>query len=272
MIPGHQFAGVVESCGPAVRYIHPGDRVAVHPYVVCGECSVCRSGGPTQDCQRHRMLGMTLDGGLAEYCAVPARHLYKLPDHVTLGEGALAENLANALAAVRNATLRVGERVAVIGTWSVAMLVLQVARRHTPAFLALAGTGPQRLALGKRLGATHTVDLNEVGAEDRLKEALGGLGAEVVLMCGTTAGELSLAMEVVATWGRIVVEGHFDPAVRMTISPFDLLVARSVTLRANRGFITPDYTRANRMLSDGDVDARSLVTSEFDLEEWGAGV
>ena len=268
VVPGHQFAGVVKSCGPAVKHINPGDRVAVHPYVVCGECSVCRSAGPAHDCERYLMLGMTLDGGLAEYCAVPARHLYKLPDHVTAEEGALIENLANALAGARNAELQVEERVVVIGAWSVAMLALQVARRHSPGVLALVGTGPQRLAIGERLGATHAVDLDEEDARERLNEALGGRGADVILMCGTTRNELELAMETVATGGRIVVEGHFDPEATIPFSPFDLLVARSVTLRANRGFTTPDYTRAYHMLSDGVVDVKSLITSRFKLEDW----
>ena len=268
VVPGHQFAGVVESCGPVIKHINPGDKVAVHPYVVCGECSVCRGAGPTQDCERYLMLGSTLDGGLAEYCAVPARHLYKLPDHVTVEEGALIENLANAVAAARNAELQVGERVVVIGAWSVAMLALQVARRHNPGVLALVGTGPQRLAIGKRLGATHTVDLDEEDAGERLSEALDRRGADVVLMCGTTLNELELAMEAVATGGRIVVEGHFDPEVTVTFSPFGLLVARSVTLRANRGFTTPDYTRAYQMLLDGIVDMKSLITSRFQLEDW----
>ena len=50
-VPGHQFAGVVEECGPGVKYARPGDRVAVHSYVLCGMCASCRTGG-THDCER----------------------------------------------------------------------------------------------------------------------------------------------------------------------------------------------------------------------------
>ena len=267
VIPGHQFTGTVESCGPRVKYIRPGDRVAVHPYVVCGECPVCRSAGPPHDCERFRMIGMTLDGGLAEYCAVPARHLYKLLDHVTLEEGALIENLANAVAAVRNAELQVDERVVIIGAWSIALMALQAARLYSPAVLALAATGPQRLTLGEQLGATHTVDLDAVDGRERLFEALGGASADVVLVCGDTQSNLELAIDIVAPRGRIVVEGHFDPRATLTLSPFDLLVARGITLRANRGFMTPDYTRAHRMLSDSMVDAKSLITYRFPLDD-----
>ena len=96
VIPGHQFAGVVEACGPEVHYRAAGDRVAVHSYVLCGQCLSCRKGG-VHDCDNFRILGFTLDGGLAEYCVAPARCLFKLPDEVTLEEGSLMENLASAV-------------------------------------------------------------------------------------------------------------------------------------------------------------------------------
>ena len=69
-VPGHQFAGVVQECGKGVKYARPGDRVAVHSYVLCGMCASCRTGG-THDCERFQTLGFTLDGGLAQYAAPP---------------------------------------------------------------------------------------------------------------------------------------------------------------------------------------------------------
>ena len=53
-VPGHQFAGVVEECGPGVKYTQPGDRVAVHAYVLCGMCASCRTGG-THECEGPRL-------------------------------------------------------------------------------------------------------------------------------------------------------------------------------------------------------------------------
>ena len=231
-------------------------------------CAVCRSAGPTHDCERFEMIGMTREGGLAEYCALPARHLYKLPDAVTLDEGALLENLANAVAMVRNAELRIGERVVIIGAWSVALMALQVARLYCPTVLALVGIGTGRPRLGSQLGATHSLDMAGEDVHRRPKEALSGSGADAVLVCGNTLGDLNLAIEAVAPRGRIIIEGHFDPGAMVTLSPFDLLVTRSVTLRANRRFMTPDYSRAHQMLTDGVIDVKSLITCRFPLEDW----
>ncbi len=214
------------------------------------------------------MLGITLDGGLAEYCTVPARHLNKLPDHVTLEEGSLIENLANAVAAVRNADLSPGERVVVIGSWSMAMCAVQVARLHSPTTLVLVGIGEKRLALGKELGASKSIDLNSTGLSDRVLHALGGHGADVVLVCEGGVKELQLAMDVIATDRRIVVDGHFDPTVTLELAPIPLLVRRAVTLCGNRGFTTPDYSRAHALMSEGVVDVKPLITYRFGLDAW----
>jgi L-iditol 2-dehydrogenase len=101
-IPGHEFAGVVAACGVGVWGVAVGDVVAVHHAIACGQCSPCRR-GDTMACENYQELGATRDGGFAEYCLVPARHLYRLPDHVSVEEGALLEPLANAVSAVGRA-------------------------------------------------------------------------------------------------------------------------------------------------------------------------
>ena len=267
LVPGHQFAGVVEARGPDVDGVELGDRVSAHSYILCGQCTSCRSGG-VHDCERFRMLGFSLNGGLAEYCVVPERFLFKLPDHVTIEEGELLENVANALAAVRNAAPVPGERLVVIGTSPIALLALQVAGLWSPTTLVLVGPDSEHLALGERLGASHTVDVDQPNVAERAKEALGGAGADAVIVCAYGASDIDLAIDLVASRGRIVVEGHFDPRVEVTFSPFQLLVSRAVMLRANRGWLTTDYVRALELVSAGMIDAASLITHRFSLDEW----
>jgi threonine dehydrogenase-like Zn-dependent dehydrogenase len=266
-IPGHQFAGLVEACGPEVKYNTPGDRVAVHSYVLCGRCSSCRKGG-VHDCDDFKILGFTLDGGLAEYCAVPELCLYPLPDHVTLDEGSLVENLASAVAVVRLARPQPGERVVIVGATPIGLLALQVARLTSPSTLVLAGSGEQRLALAERLGATHTVSLAQPDGLENLTAILGAKGADVVLVCGYARSDAELAMELVGSLGRIVIEGHFDPTAEILVSPHRLLVARAVSLQANRGWLTVDFTQAHELISSGLVDVKPLITHTFSLQEW----
>lgn len=268
VIPGHQFAGTVETCGAAVERIRAGDRVAVHPYVVCGQCPVCRGGGPTHDCPHMEMIGMSRSGGFAEYCAVPARYLYRLPEGVSDGAGALIENAANAASAVRNARVRWSHRVVVFGSWSLAMLAVQLARMQSPRTLILAGTGGRRLALAEILGADATVNVGADDAGRRLHDLLDGRGADAAILCGPSADDLAVAADLVAPRGRIVVDGHVDPRASLRLPPVGWLVARDVTVTANRGFMTPDYNAAHRLVQDGRLLMETLVTCRFPLDDW----
>ena len=268
VIPGHQLAGTVEARGPGVEHARAGDRVAVHPYVVCGQCPVCRRGGPTHDCERFGMIGFTRGGGLAEYCAVPDRHLYRLPDRISSASGALIENAANAVSAVRNARMRWSDRVVVFGSWSLAMLIVQLARMHGPRALILAGTGDRRLALAESFGADATVDLGAEDAGRRLRDLLDGNGADAAILCGPSAADLAIAADVAASRGRIVIDGHVDPRASLRLPAVGWLIARDMTVTANRGFMTPDYTAAHQMVLQGRLQLDPLVTHRFSLDDW----
>ena len=266
-VPGHQFAGVVQECGPGVKYTRPGARVAVHSYVLCGMCASCRTGG-THDCERFQALGFTLDGGLAQYAAAPERCLFELPDHVDLEQGALLENLANAAAAIRRLRLGLTERVLVIGATPIGLLAVQVARLHSPRALVVAGAGEGRLAVGAALGATGTVEVRSADVVEQVRGALGG-DADAVLLCGYARRDFELAMDAVGSTGRVLVEGHYDPLVTVTFAPRDL-VAKNATMVPNTGWSTPDYQQALDLVSRGMVDVKAVITHRYPLERWEA--
>ena len=264
-VPGHEFSGVVEAVGSLVRYVGPGDRVAVHQQLCCGQCPPCRRGA-TNICENYDELGATSDGGFAEYCVIPARHLYPLPDHVSLDEGALAEPLANAVSAVRQTDLRLGERVVVIGPGPIGLLALQVARLSHPSVLALVGTRDERLEVGRQLGADHTINVQREGALEKLQDVLGGKGAEVVVACVGTDSAVELALQILGTGGRIAFEGGGSTA-DLPIRP-TFLLERAARLIGINGWSTVDFVQALDLIARGLVDVRPLLTHTFRLDEW----
>lgn len=267
VIPGHEFAGVVEECGAQVKYIRPADRVAVHTILSCGQCIPCRK-GDSVGCVRGDELGSKSDGGFAEYCTVPARHLYKLPDNVTLAEAALAEPLANAVSAVRQAEVKLGEQVVIMGPGPIGLLAVQVARLAHPSVLVLVGTRDERLAVGERCGATHTINIKRQGTLDTLESILGKKWADVVIECAGSRNALELAMNIVGWRGRIAVEGGLDAQETVDVSPNDFLMTRSATLRGICGWVTADFVQALELISSGLVKVNPLITHAFSLEEW----
>jgi len=266
VVPGHEFAGVIEECGPAVKYHKPGERVTVHTILSCGQCLPCRK-GDTVACEHYDELGSKRDGGFAQYCTVPGRNLFTLPEHVSLEEGALVEPLANAVSAVRQSNIALGERVVIIGPGPIGLMALQVAKLAHPSVLVLVGTRDERLALGERFGATHTVNITREGAREELDDILGGKGADVAIQCAGTGSALKLASDIVGWRGRIAVEGANDPEEVLPLSPYRLL-AGSVRLMGICGWVTSDFTLALELLSSGLVDVKPVVTHTFSLDEW----
>lgn len=100
LILGHEFSAVVHAVGPGVRSVRPGDRVTAMPLIACGACGECRAGASEQ-CQRRRMLGVERDGVFAEFIAVPAATLYRLPEALSFKLGAYIEPIAASLAVLK---------------------------------------------------------------------------------------------------------------------------------------------------------------------------
>ena len=85
---GHEVAGEVEWVGTKVTNVKAGDRVCLHYNISCGNCYYCRK-GHEQFCATVRMIGHHIDGGYAEYIAVPARNAIPLPEEISFDEGDL---------------------------------------------------------------------------------------------------------------------------------------------------------------------------------------
>ncbi|MFH1568731.1 MAG: alcohol dehydrogenase catalytic domain-containing protein [Gemmatimonadota bacterium] len=267
VIPGHEFCGVIEEIGAAVPRLSPGQAVVVETVLACGLCPPCRR-GHTNWCEAYDELGSISDGGFAQFCLVPARHLLPLPAGVSSTAAAMVEPLANAIAAVTQAGVGPGDRVMVIGPGPIGLLALQVARLRGAAVLLLAGTRDARLKLGSRLGATHVVNVLAPDADAQIGQVLEGKGADAIIECAGNPKAMSLALRHVGILGRIAVEGVYDVEEMVSFSPYRSLLQRSARLLGVSGWNSSNFIEALELLSRGRVDAESLVTHTFSLDDW----
>ena len=265
-IPGHEFAGLVEECGLLVQHLEVGDRVTVHTILACGLCYPCRR-GDIASCENYDECGSRRDGGFAEYCVVPARWVFKLPDHVSLANGALAEPLANACSVVRNCKVSEGDQVVVIGPGPIGLLAAQVSRLHNPSKVILVGTRDERLTKGVELGVTHTVNIRKEGGVEELKGILEGDGADVVMECAGTPSALTMAIEIAGRNSRIAIEGSMGLEDTVSIYPRQILV-NAMHIMGICGWRTEDFMRGLRLMARGDINVESIISQTFDLEDW----
>src|SRR5207248_2131780 len=149
-----------------------------------GTCSNCRV-GLTNLCEAgYDEIGFTRPGGLAEYVAVPARLVHQLPTTSSLEEAALLEPTAVVAHAFLRTQPQAGSTVVVIGDGNIGLLAIQIARLFSPAQLVLIGSRSERLALGERLGATHTVNARQDNPQAILAALTRGCGADLVFEGG----------------------------------------------------------------------------------------
>lgn len=93
LIPGHEFSGRVVSCGNLVKRLNTGDRVCIDPNIPCGYCGFCRE-GKINFCENLQAIGVTRNGGFAEYAIVPQSQVYLIPSSLNFQTAAFSEPLS----------------------------------------------------------------------------------------------------------------------------------------------------------------------------------
>lgn len=127
---GHELAGVVVSIPENNKNgIKVGDRVVVDPYLYCGHCYPC-SIGRTNCCDNLHVLGVHVEGGMAEYFCHPADMLIKIPDGMSWVQAAMAEPLTISLHGIHRGGLKAGEYCAIIGAGPIGLAAAMVAQAY----------------------------------------------------------------------------------------------------------------------------------------------
>ena len=270
IIMGHEASGTIEALGDGVQGWSPGERVTFDSTVFCGVCGYCR-GGRVNLCDNRRVLGVSCeeyrrDGAFAEFVAVPARTLYRLPGSVSFDQGALAEPLAIALHALRRSPPGLNDRVVVVGAGNIGLLVVQLLRIAGAGRIIAVDPDPSRRSLACRLGADLAL---EVGPQTvaEIHEACEGQGAHRTFEVVGSAGALKTALEGVRKGGHVVLVGNIQRTVEMALQH---TVTRELTLHASCAS-AGEYVASLDLVSRGAIDLDALISARSPLDagaEW----
>lgn len=274
-IPGHEWSGEVVEVGDDVDELRPGDRVGVEPHVGCGRCKRCLE-GLYNLCENygrvdkgHAHIGFTVNGGMAEYCAVSIKALHKLPPALSYDEGAFTETVGVALYAIERANLRPGETIMVVGPGAIGLAAIQIARANGASKVVLVGTRDERLNIGLELGADHIFNVTKSSDPiSELKTIFGGSGPDVVLEVAGSESAAELAIRCARRGGRVVLAGSTSPGRRLNI---DLSVIVRGHLDVLGSVANPKWVceRGVQLIARGYVNVKPLITHHFRLSEFG---
>jgi 2-desacetyl-2-hydroxyethyl bacteriochlorophyllide A dehydrogenase len=265
---GHEYAGVVAEVGAAVSGFTPGDHVAIDPNIPCGSCPACRR-GDVHLCEALQALGVTRDGGFAEYSVVPAGQAYHVPEAVSFDACAFAEPLSCCLHGLDLAEIRAGDRVLVIGAGSIGLLMVQLARLSGAAVVVVAEPVEAKRTLAVRLGADRALD-PAAGAVGSACQDLAPIGFDAVLECVGRPATAAQALGLARRGGRIVWFGVNPPGATVPVEPY-LVYRNELTIRA--AFINPHtFGRAVGLLGQGRIQTTPLVSHHVGLAAIAEGI
>jgi L-iditol 2-dehydrogenase len=275
MILGHEFSGTVAEPPAGSSRFHRGDPVAILPLIPCGRCPGCRAGEPFH-CTGYSFLGSRIDGGFAEYCAVPEANLFPLPPGVDLRVGAFIEPIAVALHAVRRSGFWPGQSALVLGAGSIGILIGLWLRVFAASRVVMADLRAESLATAARVGLGETMaggaGVPPAGTAPSGAAASGAaLAAEpfdhAFEAAGAAAALLS-AVEAVRDKGTTTVVGRDTRDTLLPLASFEKLMRKEIDLRGCWGYnMTGEEEFLFDRLRRGSFPVEELVTHQVSLAE-----
>ncbi|MEK7139228.1 MAG: alcohol dehydrogenase catalytic domain-containing protein [Patescibacteria group bacterium] len=256
-IMGHEFSGVVAAVGSKVKDFEIGNRVVGEHVLTCGKCVYCLRGQPTL-CLKSLTIGMDRPGALAEYLAIPAGLVYKIPGHLTFDEAAMIEPLTIALYAVHQAGPLLDKTAVVIGQGPIGLLLDQVLKAGGATVVGL-DVQASRLAFAKK---HRWLDETINPAKQSPLKAIKKYTADGADLCFEAVGReatVELALDLARRDGNVYLLGVFEQ-----LSKIDLMQVVTKELNIFGSWRCAfSFPEALGLVAKKKIDLKSLVTHRY---------
>ena len=264
IVLGHEYSGEVVAVGEGVTGISCGDHVTIDPNIYCGSCVACRS-GKKQMCDSMEAIGVTRDGGFAQYSRVPASQVYVLSPEISFEAGAMAEPVACCLHGIDLAGIRAGDRVCVVGGGAIGLIMVQLARLSGASKIILSEPNEKRRSAALSLGADAAFNPLEEGSLERFLAQTDDMGADVVIECVGNLSAVRSAFQFARRGATILL--FSVPKVDATFElPLFEVFKKELTIKGS--FVIPDtHGRAVQLINSGKLRFDTLITHRYTVEE-----
>ena len=265
LVPGHEFAGEVVSNGPGAHTFVPGDRVTAGLVAACGECPWCRKGQESL-CDQVYKIGISGNGGFAQYVAVPEKTLHHLPDSMTFAQGASIDPVASAYRPISKARIKSNDLVVIVGPGPIGLYALQLARAEGAMHVAVLGAeadGP-RLDLAQRLGADMVLDVSRKDPAQAVQSLFQNRLADVVIEAAGSQSSLHTCLQVAKKQARICLVGLFHHQVAFDAGD---VVRKELSIQGSICYTREDFQTSLDLVAAGRVQVDPLITHTYALTD-----
>ncbi|KAH7112216.1 chaperonin 10-like protein [Dactylonectria estremocensis] len=244
MVLGHESAGTVVEVGEGVTTLRAGDRVALEPGYPCRRCTNCTAGRYNLCPDMVFAATPPYDGTLTGYWVAPADFCFKLPDNVSQQEGALIEPLAVAVHIVKQANVKPGHSVVVMGDGPVGLLCAAVAKAYG---------ATSKLDFAKEFASTHAYSSQRIAPEENAKALLE-----------LAEPSIQTSIHVVKVGGSYVHGGMGKSDITF---PIMAMCIKEMTMSGSFRYGPGDYPLAVELLASGKVDVKKLITGVVEFKQ-----
>lgn len=265
---GHECSGIVAEVGEKVTDVEVGDPVSCETHIVCGKCPACRR-GDFHICYHTQIIGVDRAGCFAEYLAIPASNVWKVPKTMPFDIATLMEPMGNAVHTVLSGPV-VGKRVAVVGCGPIGIMAVSIAKAAGAFQVIALDVNPTRLQLAEQMGATHLINSSQEDPVALVRNMTEDHGVDVVLEMSGHPTAIRQGFAMCTYGGRISMLGL--PAQDVPINIADEIVFKGITIHGITGrkmFETWEQTAG--LLASGQVDLEPLITHRLPLSEFERG-
>jgi len=272
LVAGHEIAGVIEKVGSRVGGYQAGMRVGVAPNYGCGVCDLCTAGN-SHMCRDSQALGVTVDGGFAEFMKVPARavaqgNITELEDSVSFEEAALAEPLSCVYNAYEKIGIYPGDHVLVVGAGPIGLMHLKVAFLAGASKVYVTDLSEERLSLAKKL-IPEVVIIPNAELDQAVSAHTGGRLMDLIITAASVPVIQETAFKYVGLDGRVMFFGGLPKGKSLVSLDTNEIHYKQLTVAGTTRQSLRQYRTCLKLIASGRLKVDDLVTASAPLDDIG---
>ncbi|MCS7115769.1 MAG: alcohol dehydrogenase catalytic domain-containing protein [Nitrososphaerota archaeon] len=265
IIMGHEAAGEVVQVGEKVEKVSVGDKVVIDPIFHCGKCYLCLM-GKRNLCINGGLLGRDIgSGAYAEYTVLPENYVFKIPDNISYEEASMIQLLTTVYHSQKRIRIIPNNSIAILGQGAAGLLHTRLAKLSGGKPVMVTARSDWKLELAKKYGADITINSKIEDPVRAILENTNGRGADVVIEAVGSLETFKQAINAVRPGGTILSFGVLTEQINgLSLFP---LYFKELQIIGSRASTSDDYEPCIRLVAEGAVYVKPLITHTFELEK-----
>ncbi|MHC4872812.1 MAG: zinc-dependent alcohol dehydrogenase [Planctomycetota bacterium] len=265
VVPGHEFAGELVEVKGDRDDLKSGDKVTVNPLLFCGKCWACRNGF-VHVCEILKMIGIDVDGGMAEYVKVPAELVLKIPDTIDMTLAAMIEPLAVGIHSCRIAGINPEQNAVIMGAGPIGLIVGLCLKNYGYSNVIITDINPVRLKMAEDFGLT-ALNAKECAVIEEIKKLTNNDYADVLYECAGSQTAADQMCDIVHPKGKIIMVSVHKDAHKVDLRAINF---KEIEIIGSRVYALADLQEAIELVDKLPVD--QLISVVLPIDEFVNGL